>query len=100
VASTNAPRKWHAAPDLVWTQFDDSDDWVVYDPASDDVHLLTSSAYHLWNLVRDGESHTVDELATTLATMLSRAPDAELMAATRDTLASLDEVGLVRPATE
>jgi len=43
-------RRWSAAPGLVWTQFDDSDEWVVFNPFSGDIHLLTPAAYELWRL--------------------------------------------------
>jgi PqqD family protein of HPr-rel-A system len=86
-----------AAPDLVWTSYEDSDEWVVYDPFSADIHLLTASARVLWTLVADGQLHSIEDLVTALAAALHRAADAELARFTRDTLSSMDRAGLVRP---
>jgi PqqD family protein of HPr-rel-A system len=91
------PSQWMAAPDLVWTSYDDSDEWVVYDPFSADVHLLTSSARVLWTLVADGQPHSIEDLVRTLAATLDRAPDDELTRFIRETLASMDRDGLIRP---
>jgi len=91
------PSQWTAAPDLVWTSYPDSDEWVVYDPFSPDVHLLTSSARVLWTLVADGQPHSIEDLVRTLAATLDRAPDDELTEFTRETLASMDHDGLIRP---
>lgn len=91
------PSQWMAAPDLVWTSYDDSDEWVVYDPFSADVHLLTSSARLLWTVVADGQPHSIEDLVRTLAAALGRAPDDELTGFTRETLASMDRTGLIRP---
>jgi PqqD family protein of HPr-rel-A system len=88
---------WRVATQLSWTHFDDSDDWVVYDPASDDVHLLTASAHHLWTLVSDEQPHSLEDIVAALAADLGRPPDEELTRVTRETLAMMDDVGLVRP---
>lgn len=90
--------RWSAAPDLIWTNYPDSDEWVVYNPASADLHLLTASARSLWTLVADGRD-TLDALAAALAASLGRPLDAEVADATRDAIASMDRAGLVRPAS-
>jgi PqqD family protein of HPr-rel-A system len=90
-------RRWCSAPNLVWTHYDDSEDWVVFHPQSGDVCLMTSSAHTLWKLIADGQSLTLNQLISALAAALERAPDEELTAVTRDTLAYMDRAGLVRP---
>ena len=90
--------RWRAVSDLVWTHYDDSDDWVVYIPASSDIHLLTASANELWTLVSTHPASSSDELAVSLAKQLGRPLDAELRSVTDDALTSLDRAGLIRPA--
>ena len=58
---------------------------------------MTSSAHILWHLIADGKAVTLAHLVPALAASLARTPDDELLAATRDTLAFMDRVGLVRP---
>jgi PqqD family protein of HPr-rel-A system len=88
---------WRPTADLVWTHYHDSDDWVVFHPQSGDVCLVTSSAHILWNLIADGRGLTLNQLISALAAALKRAPNEELAAVTRDTLAFMDRAGLVRP---
>ena len=90
--------RWSAAEGLIWTQFDDSLDWVVFSPASANIHLLTASAHRLWTLVATEHPSTTEELTTQLASDLELPLDEEFAAVTRDALAFLDEAGLVRPA--
>ena len=90
------PRCWQAVTGLVWTRYDDSDDWVVFNPASGNVHLLTSSAHDLWELTLNRAS-TFEELVPALAERLSRPSDEDLTEASRAVLAFMDEAGLVRP---
>jgi len=85
------------AKQLIWTRYDDGDEWVVYDPFSADIHLLTASARLLWTLVSDEQPHTIHDLVVTLAAELGRSPDDELTAVTRETLSSMDRAGLLRP---
>ena len=94
---TDQPSSWMAAQDLIWTCYDDADEWVVFDPFSADVHLLTASARLLWTVVSDGQPHAIEDLVATLAAAIDHSPDDELTRLTRDTLSSLDRVGLVRP---
>ena len=88
---------WGPAADLVWTHYNDSEDWVVFHPQSGDVCLVTSSAYTLWKLIADGQSLTLNQLISALAAALERPQDEELASVTRDTLAFMDRAGLVRP---
>ena len=48
-------------------QYDDSDNWVVYNPASATVHLLTPSARLLWELLAGARTHAIEDLALVLA---------------------------------
>jgi PqqD family protein of HPr-rel-A system len=88
---------WRPARELVWTHYDDSEDWVVFHPQSGDVYLVTSAAHTLWALIADGSAPTLHQLIPALAAALNRTPDDELAAVTRDTLAFMDRAGLVRP---
>ena len=88
---------WRPATDLVWTHYDDSEDWVVFHPQSGDVHLVTSAAHTLWSLIADGAAPTLRQLIPALAATLNRAPDDQIAAVTRDTLGFMDRAGLVRP---
>jgi PqqD family protein of HPr-rel-A system len=89
--------QWTTVPDLIWTHFEDSDEYVVFHPESGDIHLLTHSAQRLWHLVADRMAATIDDLAAQLATDLGREPDAQLISATRETLDFMDQAGLIRP---
>jgi PqqD family protein of HPr-rel-A system len=88
--------RWCAAADSLWTHYDDGDDWVVYVPASADIHHMTASARQLWTLVSAGPPSSSDELAAKLATELRRPLDEELTTVTREALAFMDQAGLVR----
>jgi PqqD family protein of HPr-rel-A system len=88
---------WRPAAELVWTHYDDSEDWVVFHPHSGDVYLVTSAAHTLWALIADGSAPTLQQLIPALAAALNRTPDDELADVTRDTLAFMDRAGLVRP---
>lgn len=90
-------QRWEGADHLIWTHYDDGDEWVVYDPASGDVHLLTASARNLWILVADRQPYSIEDLVAIVATQLRQPPDEELMAVTQDTLSSMDRAGLIRP---
>jgi PqqD family protein of HPr-rel-A system len=81
----------------VWTSYDDSDEWVVYDPLSADVHLLTASGRVLWTLVADEQARSIEDLVAELATLTGSAPDDELTRFTQEALASMDRAGLIRP---
>jgi PqqD family protein of HPr-rel-A system len=82
---------------LIWTCYDDGDDWVVYNPVSADVHLMTASAHRLWELIAAGTA-TVDGLIPALAADLGCAVDDELRRATTEAIAAMDRGGLIRPA--
>jgi PqqD family protein of HPr-rel-A system len=87
---------WRAEPTLVWTRFDDSNEWVVFHPASGHVHSLSAAAHGLWALAA-ASPRTTRELCTALAAELDRPVDAELEQATRETVAFMDRAGLLRP---
>ena len=54
---------WQAATDLLWTQFDDSTDWVIYQPASSTAHLVSDAARRLWMLASNGRAADPEGLA-------------------------------------
>jgi PqqD family protein of HPr-rel-A system len=87
--------RWFASPGLVWTHFDDSDEWVVFNPFSGDIHLLSASAYALWRLTNAGPPRSSAELIDALADDLEHPAGQEFIAAARETLAFMDRSGLV-----
>ena len=89
--------RWHSARDLLWTRYDDSDDWVVFNPRSGDVHLLTASAHLLWQLMEQVAPLSTDHLVTALASALTRSVDEEFAAAVRDAIDFMDRAGLIAP---
>ena len=96
---TETELRWDPAPDLLWTHYPDSDDWVVFHPQSGDVSLVSASAHLLWMLIADGRADCLTDLVAALARELARDPDPELMSVTRETLSYMDRAGLVRPKT-
>ena len=89
--------RWHSAPDLLWTHYDDSDDWIVFNPRSGDVHLLTASAHLLWQLVEQDPRLPTDHLIAALASTLDRSIDEEFATAVREAIDFMDRVGLIAP---
>jgi PqqD family protein of HPr-rel-A system len=85
------------AADLIWTKFEDSSEWVVFNPASGDIHLLTASARRLMTLLEERPADDPVTLARTLAAELNVPPDDEFVTVTGETLAFLDQAGLIRP---
>lgn len=90
------PGPWRAATDLMWTRYDDSSDWAVFNPRSGDVHLLTDAARFLWQSIADRKLTTPD-LLTALAAHVNRPVDDDLSSAATDTLAVMDRAGLITP---
>jgi PqqD family protein of HPr-rel-A system len=89
--------RWRAAEKLIWTQYEDGGDWVVYNPASTSIHLLTGAARQLWTLVSSGPPSPSEDLAARLAAELGRPLDDELATAAGDALSFMDHAGLIRP---
>jgi PqqD family protein of HPr-rel-A system len=92
--------RWSATPGLVWTQFDDSDEWVVFNPFSGDIHLLTPAAYELWRLTTASPPRSSAELVNTLAAHAGIDGGADFIASARETLAFMDRAGLVVPSND
>ena len=90
--------RWSPSPGLVWTHFDDSDEWVVFNPFSGDIHLLSAPAYALWRLTSSEPSRSSAELIDALAADIEQAHRHEFVVAARETLAFMDRAGLVVPA--
>ena len=81
--------------DIVWTHYQDSNNWVVFNPASADVHLVTASAHHLWTLVPEDRGRSTAELIAALAADSGCDIDRAFAQTTEDTLAFLDSAGLL-----
>lgn len=88
---------WRVAPGLIWKQFSDSDNWVVYHPGSGDVHLMSPSARDLWALIESGQARTVPDLFAALRSR-SDEPDERLAQSIRSVLRTMDDAGLIDPA--
>jgi hypothetical protein len=87
---------WKAAS-LVWTQFEDSPDWVAFNPLSGEVHLINEAARRLWILASDGQARSIDTLATAIAAPGVTVAD-EALELTLRTLTFMDDTGLLYPA--
>ena len=87
---------WRAVDDVIWTKYDDSDEWVVWSLLSGEIHLMTAAAQRLWALALDQPRDAAD-LVVALASEAGRPVDDEFTAATLETLAFMDDVGLIRP---
>jgi hypothetical protein len=85
------------APPVVWTHFEDSTDWVAFNPSSSHVHLINEPAHRLWILASDGQARTLEDLASALTPPGEPRTDAALDL-TKDTLAFMDDEGLLQPA--
>lgn len=88
---------WRVPTDLVWTRYDDSDDWAVFNPQSGDVHLVTASARFLWETIATSDRIATGELLTAVADHIEVAADGDLIAATDQTLQFMDRAGLIVP---
>jgi hypothetical protein len=87
---------WKASQ-VVWARFDDSSDWVVFNPSSAEVHLINEPAHRLWLLATDGQPHVIDDLARALLILDEPLTEA-VLELTRDTLTFMDDEGLIQPA--
>jgi PqqD family protein of HPr-rel-A system len=88
---------WTVSPALTWRQFDDSDDWLVYNERSAQVHLVSPSTYVLWDLLATAPTTFSADLVRMLAERLGRAPDSELADATVAMIHFMDGAGLILP---
>jgi len=88
---------WRVPSDLVWTRYDDSDDWAVFNPQSGDVHLLTASARFLWQTIAANNQMVTRDLLAALADHIDAAIDDDLITAADQTLEFMDRVGLITP---
>ena len=87
---------WQGVKELIWTHYDDSDEWVVCSVLSGEVHLVSHAVHSLWTLACDHHVRSGDEFVSLLAAEAGRAADDELASATKDTLAFMDEAGLLK----
>ena len=88
--------RWRAATGLIWTRYDDSDEWLVYNPASADIHLFSDAAHQLWVLTSGAAPLTADQLVMALFDEPGSSPSQEFIAATRESLAFMDRAGQIR----
>jgi PqqD family protein of HPr-rel-A system len=94
--SPSADIRWTAAAGLVWQHWADSDEWVVFHPASGDVHLLSAAAAALLHGLEEkpADLATLVETLDLPGTALERPSLHALLA---ETLAAFDRAGLVEP---
>jgi hypothetical protein len=91
---------WLRVEDVIWTKFDDSDEWVVFSPISAEVQLVNDAAHRLWLLASNSEPRSSQMLVSSLAADVNRpVDDDELRAASSATLAFMDEAGILRLAS-
>jgi PqqD family protein of HPr-rel-A system len=89
--------RWSATAGLVWTQFDDSNDWVVFNPFSGDIHLLSASAYGLWKLTTSSPPRSSADLIDALAADTGHTAAGDFLSSAQETLAFMDRAGLIAP---
>jgi hypothetical protein len=87
---------WQGQPGLEWTQYDDSDDWVVHNPASANIQLVTASTHRLWTLLATEGPKTTAALATAFSGEGAQALDEDYLRNTETALNLMDQAGLVR----
>ena len=90
---------WLRVEDVIWTKFDDSDEWVVFSPLSAEVQLVNDAAHRLWLLASNREPRSGQTLVSSLAADVGRPVDDELKAAASATIAFMDEAGILRLAS-
>ncbi|MCC7009088.1 MAG: HPr-rel-A system PqqD family peptide chaperone [Acidobacteria bacterium] len=95
VADSRTTWRRHATP--TWVRFDDGDDWIVFNQASADIHLVAPILHRIWSLIPPEQGIAAADLIAALGR------DLEIDAATATenvtrALAFLDEAGLVAPA--
>ena len=90
--------EWRGVDDVVWTKYEDSDEWVVWSPRAGEVHLVTQAVHRLWELVSDAP-RAPEDLITALADEAGRPVDDEFTSLTLETLTFMDEAGLAHPVS-
>lgn len=96
-AAGQSIQRWTTANNLIWTHYDDADEWAVFHPSAATVHLLNASARFLWTAIADHGAITFDELVAALSEYLGCHADQELIEGTRNALVWMDEAGLIMP---
>lgn len=95
----NVSQRWQAATGLVWVQFPDSPQWIVYNSASADVHLFTDAAHSLWTRIHEVPGTSTEHLTAAPLGGNDATPD-ETRMAILDTIAFMDRAGLVLPQVD
>lgn len=80
---------------IAWRQWDG--DYVVFDPASGNTHLLDIASGEVLVALRDGDAST-ERLGARLAELLQVGPDETVTSAVQHILETLSGLGLVEPA--
>lgn len=91
--SPGEEKVWRAA-DLRWRCWDQQ--WVVYNIASGNTHLLTVIAAEILRVLEQKPA-TALYLSRKLAAAVSLKPDEAIIEHVRNLLANLDDMGLVEP---
>ena len=87
---------WEAETGLEWTHYEDSDDWVVHNPASANIQLVTASTRALSVLLTREGPKTTETLAAAFASDGAQVLDEDFVLATEEALKDMDRAGLVR----
>lgn len=82
--------------DLSWRQWDG--DYVVFNPASGDTHVLDIATGEVLMRLAAGPA-SIEEIADRLAAFLDVDKDSGLAEAATEMVRKLDELGLIEPAT-
>ena len=96
MATDSRTLSWKA-PSIAWAQFEDSTDWVAFNPFSSAVHLINEPAHRLWLLAADGQPRTLEQFARAVAAPGEPITDSAVDL-TRETLTFMDDEGLLQPA--
>ncbi|MEQ1869348.1 MAG: HPr-rel-A system PqqD family peptide chaperone [Vicinamibacterales bacterium] len=87
---------WKVRPGLVWTTFDGESDCLVFNQDSADIHLVSSAAHVLCQIIDECPACSDDRLMSELASALDRPVDNELIGATHEMLVRMDRIGMIQ----
>lgn len=90
--SVTAVGQWRPRTSVTWLQFDDSPDWVVYNPDSAAIHLVSDSVHRLWQLIGERPAE-----AAGFAAAFGALDDPRALEAVDAALDFMDRAGLIEP---
>lgn len=93
--TVSASTRWTGEPSLTWIRFPDGNEWVAYHPLAGTVHCATDSAHQVWVLASEQPRSSAELIALLAGRFEQLSPD-ELEGTLRETLASMDQAGLVQ----